>query len=156
MNSSLKLVVFVLEDQRYALSLSSLEKVIRSVEITPLPKAPEIVSGIINMQGGIIPVFNLRKRFRLPEKEIDIDDQMIVAKASSRTVSFVVDEVEGIMEWPHEKVVPPDKRHPGMEYVEGVMKLDNGMVLIHGLDRFLSLDEKRDLDNALMREAEQE
>jgi purine-binding chemotaxis protein CheW len=149
MDSYLTLVVFALDDKRYALPLSSVERVVRSVEITALPKAPEIVSGIINVQGTVIPVFNIRKRFRLPEKEIDMADQMIVAKTSSRTVSFGVDEVEGVLEWPGEKIIAGEKIHPEVEYVEGVIKLDNGMVLVHDLDRFLSLDEGRKLDNAL-------
>ncbi|MDA8325784.1 MAG: chemotaxis protein CheW [Nitrospiraceae bacterium] len=149
MDTSRKLLVFTLEDQRYAVALSSVEKVIRCVEVSPLPKAPEIVSGIINMQGTIVPVFNLRKRFRLPEREIDIGDQMVVAKTSGRTVSFGVDGVEGVIEWPRGKIVPHEKIHPEMQYVEGVIKLADGMVLIHGLDRFLSLDEKKKLDNAL-------
>ncbi len=145
----MKFVVFALEDQKYALSLSNVERVIRSVEVTPLPKAPEIVSGIINMQGSIVPVFNLRKRFRMPEKNIGIEDQMIVAKVSSRMVSFGVDQVEGIMEWPREEIVPHGNIHPEMEYVEGVVKLENGMIFIHELDRFLSLEEGKKLDNAL-------
>ena len=51
-----KLVVFALDDQRYALAFAVVEKVIRAVEITPLPQAPEIVSGAINVQGKIVPV----------------------------------------------------------------------------------------------------
>lgn len=155
MDNFLKLVVFTLEDRRYALSLSSVERVIPFVEVTPLPKAPEIVAGVINLQGRIVPVFNLQKRFRLPETEPGLEDQMIIAKASGRTVSFGVTKVEGVMEWPNEKIIPKEKIHPEMEYVEGVIKLDNGMVFIHELERFLSLDEKKGLENAL-KEAERE
>ncbi len=59
-------IVFTLDEQRYALHLSAVERVICVVEITPLPKAPEIVLGIINVGGQIIPVIDMRKRFRLP------------------------------------------------------------------------------------------
>lgn len=155
MDNSLKLVIFILGEHMYALTLSSVERVIPLLEITPLPKAPEIVSGVINLQGRILPVFNLQKRFRLPETEPALADQMIVARASGRTVSFGVKKVEGVMEWPGEEIIPREKIHPEMEYVEGVIKLDNGMVFIHDLDRFLSLDEKQELDNAL-KKAEEE
>ncbi len=155
MGNSIKFMVFSLEDQKYALSLSRVEKVIRSVEITALPKAPEIVSGVIDMQGRIVPVFNVRKRFRLPEKEIGPEDHMIVAKAFSRMVSFWVDRVEGIIEWPPDRIIPKRDIHPEMEYVEGVIKLENGMVFIHDLDRFLSPQEKTELDSAL-KKAEKE
>ncbi len=154
MENSIKFVVFALEDQKYALPLSQVEKVIRSVEITPLPKAPEIVSGIINMQGGIVPVFNLRKRFRLPERDLDIEDHMLVAIASSRIVTFGVDRVEGIIELPREQIIPHGKIHPEMEYVEGVIKLESGMIFIHELGRFLSLEEKAELESALKKAEE--
>ncbi len=144
-----KLLIFTLEGQRYALALSSVERVIRPVEVTPLPKAPEIVSGIINMQGAIVPVFNVRKRFHLPEKEIGAGDQMIVARTSGRTVSFGVDGVEGLLEMPHDGIVPHGDIHPELEYVEGVVKLADGMALIHDLERFLSADEGKKLDKAI-------
>ncbi|MDA8388697.1 MAG: chemotaxis protein CheW [Nitrospiraceae bacterium] len=149
MNGPVELVVFILDGRRFAISLSSVERVIRPVEVTPLPKAPDIVSGVINLQGTIAPVFNLRKRFGLPEKAIGLGDQMIVARTSGRTVSFGVDEVERVLEFPYEKIVPREKIHPEMEYVEGVIKLEDGMVLIHDIDRFLSLDEKKALGAAI-------
>jgi purine-binding chemotaxis protein CheW len=63
-----QLVVFTLGQQRYGLPLSSVERAARIVEITPLPNAPEIVLGVINVQGRLMPVVNLRHRFRLPER----------------------------------------------------------------------------------------
>lgn len=65
MNRLIRLVSFNLDDQKYALLLSAVIRIIRVVEITSLPKAPEIVLGVINMHGLIIPVFDIRKRFRL-------------------------------------------------------------------------------------------
>ncbi|MBF8302857.1 MAG: cheW40H-4 [Candidatus Dadabacteria bacterium] len=58
-----QLVVLTLDEQRYALHLSAVERIVRVVEVTPLPKAPEIVLGVVNVQGQIIPVINIRKRF---------------------------------------------------------------------------------------------
>jgi purine-binding chemotaxis protein CheW len=75
MNRFFPLVVFTLDARRYAVPLSTVERIIRAVEITPLPQAPEIVLGVINVQGRIIPVVNTRKRFRLPECDIRLSDQ---------------------------------------------------------------------------------
>ena len=75
-------VVFTLDGLFYAVSLSAVSRVIRAVEITPLPKAPPIVLGVINLGGRIIPVVNIRKRFLLPERELELTDQLIVACAS--------------------------------------------------------------------------
>lgn len=149
MNKSKPYVVFTLDEQRYALHLSAVGRIVRIVEITPLPKAPEIVLGVVNIQGQIIPVFNIRRRFHLPEREIELSDQLIIAHTSRRTVALVVEEVIGIIERAPQEIVPTEQVLPGTEYVEGVVKLEDGMILIHDLDTFLSLKEEKTLDVAL-------
>lgn len=119
------------------------------VEISPLPKAPEIVLGVINVQGRIVPVFNVRKRFRLPEREMSLSDQLIVAQTSRRTVAMLADAVSGVVAYPEQQVIAAEKILPGLEYLEGVAKLENGMILIHDLDKFLSLEEEEILGHAL-------
>lgn len=139
--------VFQLDEQRFALYLSSVKRVVRLVEITPLPKAPDIVLGIINVQGEVVPVFDIRKRFRLPPREASLSDHIIIAGAGKRTVALVADRVNDVIEG--EGVTPSEKVMAGMDYVSGVMKLDGGMVLIHDLDTFLSLAEDKILSDAL-------
>ena len=147
MEPSDKLVVFTLDEQQYALRLSAVHRVVRMVEITPLPKAPEIIHGVIDMQGHIIPVVNIRKRFRLPEREVRMNDQLIIAYTSRRTVAIAADAVGSVVE--HTGIIPGEEIVPGLEYVEGVTRLEDGIVLIHDLDRFLSLDEEKLLDDAM-------
>lgn len=137
---------FMLDEQNYALRLSSVLRVVHAVEVTALPKAPEIVLGIINVQGQVIPVFNTRKRFGLPEKEIGIRDQLLIAETSKRTVALLVDSTGGVIECSAQEVVSEGTILPGMEYVEGVIKLKDGMIIIHNLDSFLSLEEDKKLD----------
>lgn len=136
----------MLDGQSYALRLSSVQRVVHAVEVTPLPKAPEIVLGIINMQGQVIPVFNTRKRFGLPEKEIGIRDQLLIANTSRRTVALLVDSTGGVIECSEQEVVSDETILPGVKYVEGVIKLKDGMIIIHNLDSFLSLEEEKKLD----------
>ena len=93
-----KLVVFRLDAQRFALYLSNVERIVRIVEINPLPKAPEYILGTINFQGKFIPVVNIRKLFLLPERDIDLNDQLIIANTSMRTVALWVDSVSDVVE----------------------------------------------------------
>lgn len=143
------LIVLTLDDQRYALPLSVVERVVRVVEVTALPDAPDIVAGVVNVQGRIIPVVNIRKRFLLPEREIALSDQLIISHTSRRPVALMADSVTGVIEFSEEDVIAAEAILPGMEYVEGVAKLKDGMILIHDLDRFLSLEEERSLTEAL-------
>ncbi len=144
-----QLVVFTLDEQRYALHLSAVERIVHTVEVTPLPQAPAIVLGLINMQGRIIPVVNIRKRFRLPEREVTLGDRLIIAHTSKRPVALVADAVTGVVETSAEKVVAAEKVWPGLAYVAGVVKLEDDTILVHDLDTFLSLDEEQVLDEAL-------
>lgn len=151
----LQLVHFFLDDRRYALYLRVVERIIPAVEITPLPKAPKIVLGLVNIEGQIIPVLNIRTRFHLPNREIDPGDHFIIASTSRRTVALSADAVEGVIEISEREVTAAADILPALEYLDGVVKLGDGMLLIHDLDRFLSLEEESGLDEALSEAREQ-
>lgn len=143
------LLVFTLDDWRCALELSTVEKVYRAVAVTPLPDAPDIVLGVINVRGVVLPVIDVRRCFRLPEKNLTPDDRLIVAHSSDRPVVLVVDSVTAVIECSEKDITSPSAIAPGMEYVEGVARLKDGMILIHNLARFLSLEERAALAQAL-------
>lgn len=149
MNDSTQLVVFYLDEQRYALHLNSVERVVLVVEITPLPKAPAIVRGIINVAGTLTPVLDIRSRFNLPGRDISLSDQLIIARTARRQVALVVDAVGEVMELPAEEQIEAGAILPGLDYLTGVVKLADGLIFIHQLDSFLSLDEESALDAAL-------
>lgn len=149
MNNTDCFVLFVLDEQHYALHLSAVTRIVHAVEITRLPKAPDIVCGVVNVQGQIIPVVDIRRRFRLPQREIRLSDHLIIASTSRRPVALLVDAVEGVTEYPEQETISPEEISPGMEYVKGVIKLRGDLILIHDLDKFLSLDEEKKLEDAL-------
>ncbi len=144
-----RLVVFALGDQRYGLPLSAVQRSVRAVAVTALPQAPDIVLGIVNVQGKVIPVINLRRRFRLAEREIALSDQMLIARAARRTVALVVDAVSGVLEYAEQEAA--QESLPELRYVEGVVKTADGLILIHNLDKFLSLEEEAALSLAMER-----
>lgn len=143
------IVLFSLDELRYALYLSAVERVVRTVEITPLPKAPDIVMGVVNFHGEIMPVINIRKRFNLPVREIELNDQLIIARTSKRLVGLVVDSVTGVHELGHYQLTDIERAFPYADYLSGIAKIDNDIVLIHDLEKFLSLDEQQVMNEAL-------
>jgi len=145
----LQIIVFTLDEQRYALHLAAVRKTVRMVEITPLPQAPEMVLGVINFHGVVVPVLNIRRRFRLPERPAGLGDQLIIARTACRLVALVVDGVSDVVSLPPEQLVDPAGILPRLEYVEGVALLEGGLVMIHDLDAFLSLEEERALEAAI-------
>ncbi len=145
----LRLVVFVIEGQRYALQLPAVERVLPMVAVSPLPKAPAVALGAINFHGSVIPVLDIRLRFGLPPREYALAAHLLVARTSRRTLAMPVDEVLGVNEVAAETVTTPDAVLPGIRHLAGIVALADGLLFIHDLDAFLSLDEEQRLTEAL-------
>lgn len=143
------IVIFTLDDQRYALPLSATDRVVRMVAINPLPRLPDIVLGVINLQGKVIPVINIRRRFGLPERALSLTDQLLVAHTARRAVGLIVDAVLDVIAYDAQSLIETENILPGLEYMEGVIKLGDGLIFIHDLETFLSLEEESSLDHAL-------
>lgn len=142
-------LVFSLGRKSFALPLASVERVVNAVEVTLLPKAPEIVRGIINFKGRILPVIDISGRFKLPEKEIMPDQHFIIVQSKTRNFGMVADTVAGVSEELHKNIVPPTNIIDGVEFLAGVMKLEQGMMLIPDLDKVLTPDEQKALKAAV-------
>jgi purine-binding chemotaxis protein CheW len=148
---TLTLLVFRLDEQRYALHLGVVDRVVHAVEVTLLPGAPASVLGAIDVAGRVLPVFSLRRRFQRPPRDLVANDQIVIARTGTRTVALVIDEAVGVIECEPGAVVDPERILAGLEQFEGVLQLGEGLVLIHDLDKLLSVDEARALDAALER-----
>lgn len=144
-----QLVVFTLDNSNFALPLKAVIRVIHAIEITCLPKSPEIVSGIINIHGQIIPVIDVRKRFGRQTQELKADDQMIIADTGKRLVALWINLIIGIRKLESRQKVSTKQSLPFIEYIGGIAKLDNELILIYDLEQFLNLNEESDLDEAL-------
>lgn len=149
MNAADPLLVFTVDGQRIGLRLAVVRRVIRVAAIAPLPKAPAVVLGVINVEGRIVPVVDVRGRFRFPPREIALSDHLILARTAAREVALLVDAAEGVVEPDPAAIVRGDAILPRLDYVEGVAKLPDGLIFIHDLDTFLSLEEGAALDAAV-------
>ena len=149
-----QLVVFTLGERVYALHLAAVLRIVRAVEIEPVPKAPSSVLGVVNVEGHIVPVFDLRRRFRLPEREVALDDQLILARTTRRRVALAVDAVSGVIERTEDEITKAGAILDGLDYIEGVAKLTGGLIFIHDLETFLSPAEAQRLEEALVAPSE--
>ncbi len=144
-----KWVVFSLDAGRYALPLAVVERILRAAEVTPLPSAPPIVLGAIDVEGRVLPVFNVRRRFGMPERQLEPTDQFVIARSAHRTVVLVVDAALGVLQSLPSETISAASIVTGLEHIQGVIRLSDGLVLIHDLDLFLSAEEGRALDESL-------
>jgi purine-binding chemotaxis protein CheW len=137
-------LIFSLDDHLFALPAADVEHIIRAVAITPLPDAPELVTGILNMRGEFIPVINIRLQFHLPPKAIQVSDRLILADAYGYRVAFIADTVEDVVQLSpkplnaSEGLLSSDMKagnlFPGMEkFIKGVSEFSNRTVLIYDI-----------------------
>jgi purine-binding chemotaxis protein CheW len=139
-----QLVVFRLEDSSYGLDIQVVREINRLVTVTPIPKAPSYVEGIINLRGQVVPVVNLGQRFDLAATEHGTDSRIVVVEAGGYTLGLVVDEVSEVLRVPSGDIeAATNMASTGIElgFVEGVGKVDERMILIIGPDRLFSGEE---------------
>jgi purine-binding chemotaxis protein CheW len=139
-------VVFTLDQQYYALPLSHVERVVRAVEVTAVPNAPEVILGVVNVQGTIIPVVDLRRRFDLPRRAISLSDRLIIARTSRQTIGLVADTVGRVVEWPVGNIIAADQIVHGLEDISGVARIEDQIVFIQNLDTLLFPEEQALVD----------
>lgn len=144
-----QIVVFTLDEMVYALPLNTVNRIIHAVEIRKLPKAPDIIAGIINVHGQIIPVINVRKRFGLTTREISLGDQLIIADTGKRHVALWVDTVTGVQNIQAQQHINITETLPYARYINGVVKVEDDLILIYDLEQFLNLEEETMLEKAL-------
>lgn len=142
-------VVFRLDAARYALPLATVDRVVWAAQFTPLPLAPSIVLGAIDVEGHILPVFNARRRFRLPERPMEPADQFLIARTAHRTVVLLIDAALGVIEQPALAMIEAARLSPDLAHIRGVIRLQTGLVLIQDLEQFLSPQEAIELDQAM-------
>jgi purine-binding chemotaxis protein CheW len=150
-STSRSLVVFELDADRFALLGSQVRSALRAVAIAALPGAPSIVEGVVSVHGEIVPVLDVRRRFGFPAKPLRPDQHFLVAQAGARVIALRVDRVASVVSVGSD-AIDPTAVVPGLEYLAGIARLPDGLLVIHDLERFLSLDEARQLDDAAMAE----
>ena len=142
----LQLVVFRLAQEEYGLPITKVQEINRLVPITKLPQTPSFVEGVINLRGRIIPVIDLRKRFHLGEKEESDDTRIIIVEVDGQTVGVTVDQVTEVVRLPGNAVEPPPPAFIlEAQYVNGVGKLDNRLLILLNIDKILTSQEAIEL-----------
>ena len=145
----MNLLVFRVGGERYALQAHGVREVVRAVAITPLPHAPRLVEGIIDVRGTLTPVLNLRRRLGAAERPLSVDEHFVIAEAGSRLVAFRADPGTVLAAAPDGAVHAIDAVVRGTGHVSGVVTLSDGVVLVHDLSAFLSSAEADELERAL-------
>lgn len=146
--SEIQLACFRVGDQMYSLDILRIKEVIRPLKLTPVPKAPEFIEGVINLRGAVIPVVDLRRRFDQPAGKADSKTRILVCVLSGKIIGLMVDEVAEVKSFSRNEIQPAPRFIKGLDtdYFLGVCQRNDDLVMIMNLERILSTDEKINLD----------
>jgi purine-binding chemotaxis protein CheW len=139
----IQLVTFSIGEEEFGVDILRVQEIIRMMDITKVPKAPDFVEGVINLRGNVIPIIDLRKRFGMEARERDKHTRTIVIEINNMIVGFIVDAVSEVLRIPSDTVEPPPPVVAGLEseYISGVGKLEDRLLILLDLDRLLSSEE---------------
>ncbi|HCR13261.1 MULTISPECIES: chemotaxis protein CheW [Solidesulfovibrio] len=140
----LQLVTFSIGEEEFGVDILSVQEIIRMMDITKVPRAPEFVEGVINLRGKVIPIIDLRRRFGLSTRDHDKHTRIIVIEINNMIVGFVVDSVSEVLRIPASTVEPPPPVVSGLEseYISGVGKLEDRLLILLDLNKLLSGEER--------------
>lgn len=136
----LQLVTFRIGEEEFGVDILAVQEIIRLMQITMVPRAPAFIEGVINLRGKVIPVINMRTRFSMPAVTHDANTRIVVMEFGQKIVGFLVDGVSEVLRIPAGTVedAPPVVAGIGSEYIKGVGKLDDRLLILLDLNNLLS------------------
>src|SRR5215831_19686870 len=148
MEKDLQVVGFRIGNETYGVKIGSVREIVRVPEITSVPSAPDLVEGVINLRGKIIPVMDLRKRFGQTEIQPDKKNRILVVELENKFVGLIVNAASEVL-----KIPPSDIEAPGSVfaegesgYVTGVGKLKGRLIILLDISKLLQRPEYKRLE----------
>ena len=147
LRQEVQLACFRIGSELYAIDIMRIKEIIRPQKLTPIPKAPSFIEGVINLRGVVIPVADLRKRFDQPISEANRKNRIVVCSLSGRIIGLMVDEVTEVKRFGRQEIAPAPQFIDGPEahYFLGVARRDEDLIMLIDLEKVLSSDEKIEL-----------
>ena len=140
-----QLVTFKIDMEEYGVRIANVQEINRMTEVTKIPRAPYYIEGIVNLRGNVIPALDLRRLFKLSEKQVTDATRIIIVDFNGKRTGIVVDSVSEVLRFEKSLIeLPPDILSSGIDrdYVEGVGKLQDGkrMILILNINKVLNFN----------------
>ena len=149
-NEADKLVTFRLGDDHFAADIFSVERVLRYTAPTSVPDMPEYIEGVIDYQGRVVPIVNLRRRFEMADVEVRNETRILILHSGGEWIGVVVDAVTAVTAFDPATVAPPPNLFRGLagEYLKGIVRMGEKLVIFLDVERLLSSTERIALDRA--------
>lgn len=145
-----KYLTFVLDDRRYAFSIKNVIEIIGIQDITPVPESPSYMKGIINLRGRIIPLIDMRLRFKKEEIPYNKRTSIIIVRIADVDIGFIVDRVEEVVDISADEISPPPvvTMDSASRYVMAIGKIKGDIILLLDQEKLFSRDELKTISES--------
>ena len=135
-------VIFTIADKEYGMDIRQVERVTRRLEVVPVPDAASFVEGVVNLRGNVIPLVSLRQIFGLERQEAQSANRIIITVIHGHIIGILVDRVADVLRVDEGAITAPDEVLKAAQYLKGVAKVNNRLVLMVDADKLLTSDDK--------------
>ena len=155
MSETVQVVSFKLGSEEYGVDIAQVQEINRMVAVTHVPRAPQFMEGVINLRGQLIPIIDLRARFGMPRTEHTKSTRIVVTEVGAKRVGMVVDSVSEVLRLATDQIEDAPEMITGVEteYIRGVGKIEDRLIILLDLAKIISGSEKRELESAEMETA---
>lgn len=144
-----KFLTFILGKESYGIEIKNVTEIIGIPPITEVPELPDYICGVVNLRGKIIPVIDVRLRFKKQFREYNERTCIIVVNIRNASIGLIVDSVSEVIGIQEEDIVSPPDINKGFsnKYIKGIAKVENEVKLLLDCNELLSKDEFESLEN---------
>jgi len=137
---STQYLTFKLHQEEYGVEILKVQEIKGFTQVTPVPNTPAYVRGVINLRGTVVPVLDLRARFRMESADYNQFTVIIVVNLHDRIVGLVVDAVSDVLNFRHDDVEPTPDFGVGVDtsFITGLAKVEERLVLLLNLESLVS------------------
>lgn len=156
MAKNVQTVVFSIGREFYGIGIDSVQEIVRVPDITAVPDAPGFLEGVINLRGKIVPVIDLRKRFKLHGVDRTKSTRVLITENGEQMVGLLVDSVWEVLKMQQDTVEEPPAMVSdiGVEYITGVAKVEERLIILLDLKRILNIEDMKRLGKSTESSAE--
>lgn len=143
-----QMVGFKIDNEFYGIDIIQVQEIIRMQEITMVPRTPPFIKGVVNLRGKVVPIISLRERFGINEVEHTKDTRIVIVRIDVGLIGFIVDAMAEVIRLPERLIepTPPTATNIESEYIIGVGKLDDNLIIILDLNMVLTKEKKEFLN----------
>ena len=142
----MQIVGFMLGEEEYGVDILSVNEILKMTKITRVPKSSEYVKGVINLRGNVVPILNVRKKFKGEEKIVDDTTRIIILTVNDNRFGIIVDNVTEVIRIKEEDIEEPNLIDSiDQKYVDGVGKYNGRLLILLKLDQILTITGSEEL-----------